>query len=135
MIETQARVLSTEQALVWEEPCPRSPCGRCDPVTGCRSPSIVGDFHPAEKPFHVHNPLDAQVGEGIVVSLPEPDVLKSGLLIYLAPLAGLCLGAALGAAVRKFLSVAAGVLGFCHHLAGGAAVGPVPADYHSQIHL
>ncbi|HJU49860.1 MAG TPA: SoxR reducing system RseC family protein [Pseudogulbenkiania sp.] len=83
----------------------------------------------------MHNPLDGQVGDGVVEPLSEPGVLKSARLMYLAPLAGLFLGVALGAAVSKPISVAAGMLGFCHHLAGGTAVGPVPVDHHRQIFL
>lgn len=112
MIETQARVLSTEQDFAWVEPRPHSPCGQCDPVTGCRSLSIARAFSHGEARFRVHNPLGSQTGDWVSVSVPEQGVLKRALLMYLAPLAGLFAGAALGALASELVSVLVGGFGF-----------------------
>lgn len=112
MIETQARVLSTEQDFAWVEPRPPSPCGQYGLVTGCRSLSIARAFSRGEARFRAHNPLGAQAGGWASVSVPEQGVLKSALPMYLAPLAGLFAGAALGALVNELASVTAGLFGF-----------------------
>ncbi|MBI3146051.1 MAG: SoxR reducing system RseC family protein, partial [Pseudogulbenkiania sp.] len=69
-------------------------------------------FSHGEARFRAHNPLGAQAGDWVSVPVPEQGVLKSALLMYLAPLAGLFAGAALGALVNELASVLAGGLGF-----------------------
>jgi sigma-E factor negative regulatory protein RseC len=112
MIDTQARVVRVELGHAWVEPRPRTPCGQCDPVHGCRSLSIARMFSTGDRSFEVRNPLDAAVGDWVTVSIPERGMLNSALLMYLVPLAGLFAGAALGALAGESVSVLAGLVGF-----------------------
>jgi len=112
MIETQARVVRLDSGHAWVEPRPHSPCGQCDPVHGCRSLAIARMFSAGSSAFRVKNPLAADVGDWVTVSIPERGMLHSALLMYLVPLAGLFVGAAAGALASETVSVLAGIAGF-----------------------
>ncbi|RXZ44280.1 SoxR reducing system RseC family protein [Crenobacter cavernae] len=118
MIETQARVVKADAGSAWVEPRPHSPCGQCDPETGCRTLNIARLFRNGAGHFRVADPLGVSPGDWVTVGVPEEGMLKSALVVYLVPLAGLFAGAALGAPAGEFASVCAAALGFSACLLG-----------------
>lgn len=111
MIETQARVVAAEAGYAVVEPRPHTPCGHCDPGTGCRSLAIARAFSAGPGHFRVRNPLDAAVGDWVTVSMAEAGVRNSALLMYLLPLGGLLGGALALAPLGEFASVSGGLAG------------------------
>ncbi len=100
MLESAAIVVSVRpgEALV-EAEAPGS-CGgaACGPQ-GCGTAVLVRMFSQRRRAFQAANPIDAQVGERVVVGLAEETFLKSALLAYLAPLVAVLVGAVIGTSV------------------------------------
>lgn len=96
MIETEAQVSRAEQDYAWVVIRPHSPCGHCDPITGCKSVAISRMFGSAQQEFRVRNSVHAQAGDLVHVAVPEQTLLRSALWAYGVPLLLLLLGAMLG---------------------------------------
>nr|WP_200917344.1 SoxR reducing system RseC family protein [Jeongeupia sp. HS-3] len=75
---------------------PHTPCGNCDPQTGCRSVAISRMFGQAQQHYRVNNPLGAKEGEYVKVAVAERTLLQSALWAYGLPLLVMLLGAVLG---------------------------------------
>ncbi|MBE9609817.1 SoxR reducing system RseC family protein [Chitinilyticum piscinae] len=100
MIETEAQVSRADGAYAWVKIRPHSPCGHCDPETGCKSVSISRMFGNAAQEFRVRNDAGAQPGELVFVAVPEDALLKSALWAYGLPLLLLLAGALLGSLIH-----------------------------------
>ncbi|WP_051304873.1 SoxR reducing system RseC family protein [Chitinilyticum litopenaei] len=96
MIETEAQVERLDGERAWVRLRPHSPCGHCDPVTGCKSVAISRMFGNARQEFSVRSPLPVVPGDLVVIAIPEPALLHSALWGYGLPLALLLLGAGFG---------------------------------------
>lgn len=112
MIETEARVVETQEGCAWVETRPHSSCGHCDPETGCRSLSISRLFCVKPQRYQVSDPLGCRRGESVVVAIHERGLLKSALLMYLLPIVALFIGAVLGGHWSETASALAGLLSF-----------------------
>lgn len=96
MIESEAVVLRVEQGHAWVKIRPHTPCGNCDPETGCKTVAMTRLFSRNKQEFCVLNPLAAQPGDLVHVAVADGVLLKSALVGYGLPLAGLLAGAAIG---------------------------------------
>ncbi|QLG87965.1 SoxR reducing system RseC family protein [Chitinibacter bivalviorum] len=96
MIETQAQVVRTEGTFAWVKIRPHSPCGNCDPKTGCKSVAITRLFGNAQENYRVNNPINAAVDDLVTIAVAEGALLKTALWAYGLPLGLLLLGALLG---------------------------------------
>ncbi|CAN4268996.1 RseC Positive regulator of sigma E activity [Methylophilaceae bacterium] len=73
----------------------RTACGLCGKTRGCGN-SIWGKlFAHQSTAFKAQNPIKAKVGDSVVVGINERALLKSALLLYIAPLVTMMIGAIL----------------------------------------
>jgi sigma-E factor negative regulatory protein RseC len=115
MIETEAQVLRLDGEHAWVKIKPHTPCGQCDPETGCKSIAVSRLFSPAQQGFRVRNVLSAKEGDLVTVAVEEHMLLKSAVWAYGVPLILLIAGAAVGqwfAPQIPASTVLGGVLGF-----------------------
>ncbi|SFN12403.1 positive regulator of sigma(E), RseC/MucC [Formivibrio citricus] len=95
MIESEVEVISVEDEYAWVRVKPHGSCGNCDPESGCKTVALTRLFGGAQE-FRVRNPIDAQPGDLVLVSVDDGMLLKSALWGYGLPLALLMAGATLG---------------------------------------
>lgn len=119
MSETLARVVRVEGDSAWVEVQAPTSCGACG-GRGCGSSSVFGQlFRVRPASYPVNNPIDAQVGDSVIVAVPEGELLHSALRGYGVPLLLLLLGAVAGLALAGELgSIVGAVLGLA--LAAGS---------------
>jgi sigma-E factor negative regulatory protein RseC len=73
----------------------KTACGLCGKTRGCGN-SIWGKlFAHQSTSFKAQNPIKAKVGDSVVVGINERALLKSALLLYIAPLVTMMIGAIL----------------------------------------
>ncbi|AZN36420.1 SoxR reducing system RseC family protein [Iodobacter ciconiae] len=96
MIETEAQVLRLDGGYAWVKIKPHTPCGQCDPETGCKSVAVSRLFSRSQDGFRVKNPLSSKVGDLVTVAVEEQMLLKSAVWAYGVPLLLLIAGAAAG---------------------------------------
>jgi sigma-E factor negative regulatory protein RseC len=109
MIETPARITRLDGANAWVVSAAPSSCGACG-GKGCGSSLFARVLHPDEPEYRVDNPIGAQVGESVVVGLPDGALLRAAVSGYLVPLLLLLAGAALGQQFAGELGAIAGGL-------------------------
>lgn len=95
MIETPARITRLDGDGAWVVSAAPSSCGACG-GKGCGSSVFARVLHPDEPEYRVDNPIGAEVGESVVVGLPDGALLSAAISGYLVPLLLLIAGAALG---------------------------------------
>lgn len=97
MLETQALVVKIEQGATYVEAEAGGSCGsgHCS-TSACSTAVLTRIFSQQPKALRVNNPINAQVGEQVMLGLEEDAFLKSAMLAYLFPLLALVLGAVLG---------------------------------------
>ena len=120
MIESEAVVVRAGKDHAWVRIRPHSPCGNCDPETGCKTVAMSRLFSGNNQEFRVGNPLEAQAGDLVCVAIADGLLLRSALWGYGLPLGLLLAGAALGYFVSPAIHADMATL-------AGAAVGIVTA--------
>ncbi len=118
MIESEAVVLRVEHKHAWVKIRPHTPCGNCDPETGCKTVAMTRLFSRNKQEFCVDNPVDAQPGDLVYVAVADGVLLKGALLGYGMPLMGLLAGAAIGQLLfvdilGDFAALLGAILGVC----------------------
>lgn len=96
MTESEAVVLRVESDLAWVRIQPHTPCGNCDPETGCKSVAMSRMFSRGKQEFQVGNALHAVPGDKVRVAVADGLLLRSALLGYGLPLCLLLVGAGFG---------------------------------------
>ncbi|MBF0255351.1 MAG: SoxR reducing system RseC family protein [Gammaproteobacteria bacterium] len=96
MIESDARVVAIEGGRTWVEADRRSSCGQCSASGSCGGSLFAELFGSRPVRVEVTNPIQAQVGQQVIVGLPEQAMLRGSLGLYLLPLVGLMAGALIG---------------------------------------
>ncbi|MEH6386930.1 SoxR reducing system RseC family protein [Pseudomonas profundi] len=122
MIEEQGRVLSVEDGAVWVETVRRSTCGSCQARAGCGQALLQRLGSGARQGFiRVISDRDYQVGDEIIIGIPEDAVVRGSLWVYVVPLAGLFTSGSLASAlsVSELSTIAAAFMGL---VAGFGAV-------------
>lgn len=94
MLETSAIVVQVEGQLTLVKP-DQSGCGQCK-GKGCGASKLSQLFCRTPRQFHVENPINADVGDRVIISIGDGAVLKGVGLIYALPLLLLIAGALLG---------------------------------------
>ena len=152
MIEEQALVVAIDGDQAMLEIVRRTPCGLCGQTRGC-GVSVFGKLlgH-RNNVFRAVNPLNAQIGDQVVVGVDEKALLVSSLAVYGIPLVLVLAGAIVGTLLAPSggdawplagagLGLFAGILLLKAHVTGrglDARYRPVilrPADAHSQIKI
>jgi sigma-E factor negative regulatory protein RseC len=96
MIEETATVAALDGQYAWVETERRSTCNACAANRGCGTATLAKVLGRRRTRVQVLNPLRAQVGESVVIGIPEDALVRGSLLLYVTPLAGLMAGGALG---------------------------------------
>lgn len=123
MIETEAVVVKTENAVAYVQAERKSSCSGCS-ESSCGT-SVLANFFGQRTPlYRASNEVGAKVGDRVVVGLDESALFKGTLLLYLFPLLLLFAGAVAGSALAvsaavedgysaagAFIGLAAGFLG------------------------
>ena len=134
MLETRAVIVRTEGQYAFVRASQASGCERCD-GKGCGAGKLSQMFCSTPRQFQVENPIEAVVGEEVVISVAEGSILRGIGLIYLLPLLLLVTGAMLGGHWAKLpaqsdgYAAAGALLGLA---AGFAAAKLISSRQHGQ---
>lgn len=94
MIEETAIITEKNGTSVMFEIERRTACGLCGQTRGCGNAKLGKLLGHAQQPTQAENPIDANVGDHVVVGVEEKVLLRATLYLYVMPLLGLFLGAA-----------------------------------------
>lgn len=101
MIEQQAIILALDssqtkaQSLATIEVVRKTACGICGKTRGCGNAIWGKIFAHKMTSFKAENSIGALVGQHVIVGIDENAVMKSALLLYMAPLVTMFIGAIL----------------------------------------
>ncbi|MXR68038.1 Fis family transcriptional regulator [Shewanella sp. JBTF-M18] len=85
----------------------KNACNHCDNNDSCGTSAVSKAFSPKVQRFSLPCDTQYEPGELLKLGLPESVILKAAAIVYLMPLAGLFVGAALG----HFLASLSGLSG------------------------
>lgn len=99
MIHEQGRVVSVDAEGIWVETTKSSACASCAARNGCGQKLLNSAGAGKAFVFQVTNPSQLQVNseDQVIVGIEESAFLKATLFVYLIPLLGLFIGAAIPA--------------------------------------
>jgi len=112
MIEQDALVVTVEGELAEVETQRQSACGDCSARSGCGTSLLAEVFGKRRSRLWVSNPIQARVGERVVIGLQERPFLRAAINLYATPLLAMMGGALIGEwlAERSSSSVELGAL-------------------------
>lgn len=93
MIEETGRVLSIEDGFADVETIRTSSCTSCRARHGCGHHAIAQVSSSNRMRMRAIDPLSVEVGQSVVVGIPEDTLLQASVWMYLIPLLGLVSGA------------------------------------------
>ena len=99
MTEISAVVRSLDEGFAIVE-VKQGGCGRCHEKGGCGGQHLTQAFCSAPKTYRVANPVEAQVGDSVMVGIPAGALRYSANLAYGLPILGIFAGALLGMQVQ-----------------------------------
>jgi len=85
MLEETATVVAVENDSVWVESESRSACSQCS-STHCSSSALSQLFSVQRNRLRLDNDLDAQVGDQVVIGIPDELLVRASVWGYLFPL-------------------------------------------------
>ena len=91
MIEEHAQVVAIDKDSAWVQVQRQSTCGQCQANKVCGTSVLNKVYGRKSTMIKVLNPLQAQVGETVILAIPEDALVKSALVAYGFPLLGLLL--------------------------------------------
>jgi len=94
-LETRATVVETDGQHALVKADQADGCEQCA-GKGCGAGKLSQLFCSKPRRFQVNNPINASVGDEVIVSVAEGSVMRGIGLVYLMPLALLLVGATLG---------------------------------------
>ena len=97
MIETSARVISTDSGTVLVEPTARSGCSACQARSACGVSGLGKYFSGSRKTIAVQCDDSVRPGDALHLSMSEGDFLKAGMLAYVLPSMLTIIGAGIAA--------------------------------------
>lgn len=97
MLETRAKIVQVNGPYALVQANLTNACEQCN-GKGCGSGKLSQLFCSKPRQFQVDNPIDAGVGDEVVISVAEGSILRGIGLVYLLPLLLLVMGAMLGSA-------------------------------------
>jgi sigma-E factor negative regulatory protein RseC len=95
MLETRAIIVQVEGQYALVQANQANGCEQCN-GKGCGTGKLSQLFCSKPRQFQVDNPINASVGDEVVISVAEGAVLRGIGLVYLLPLLLLVMGAMLG---------------------------------------
>lgn len=120
MIEEDARVIAIKGEIAEVEAQRRGSCGSCAAKGACGTSLLDRFLGRRPLQLRVQNDLGANLGDLVVIGVPESALLRAAVAAYLVPLLALILGAIGGQALAGYMSFAltelaatlGGLLGF-----------------------
>jgi sigma-E factor negative regulatory protein RseC len=97
MLETRAVIVQVEGRYALVQTSQANGCEQCE-GKGCGSGKLSRLFCSKPRQFQVENPINAGMGDEVVISVAEGAILRGIGLVYLLPLLLLVIGAMLGSA-------------------------------------
>lgn len=97
MLETRAKIVQVAGQHALVEASQANGCEQCN-GKGCGAGKLSQLFCSKPRQFQVENPINAGVGDEVVISVAEGAILRGIGLVYLMPLLLLVLGAMFGSA-------------------------------------
>jgi len=94
-LETRAIVVSVDGRYAIVQPDESNGCGQCN-GKGCGATKLSRLFCNKPRQFQVKNPIEAAVGDAVIVSVAEGAILRGIGLVYLMPLVLLVIGGMVG---------------------------------------
>lgn len=95
MIEESGKVMAVSEGFAEVETIRTSSCSTCRARHGCGHHAIA-QVSPANRMrMQAIDPLSVEVGQRVVIGIPEDTLLQASLWMYLMPLLGLVVGAVL----------------------------------------
>lgn len=95
MLEARAVVVQVEGRRTFVQASEGGGCGQCS-GKGCGTAKLSQMFCSQPRQFEVDNPINARVGDLVVISVADGTVLRGIGLLYVLPLASLAAGATIG---------------------------------------
>lgn len=86
MIEENGRVIAVDGTQVWIETVRRSGCSGCSARSGCGQGVLSKIKDGTRSHIRMHTELKLQVGDEVVLGLPEQAFIRSSFLAYGLPL-------------------------------------------------
>ncbi len=125
MLEEEAKVVSAEGDFITVEVVRQSACGTCSAKAGCgvEVVSRIAGSRVRTMTLQVRNTIGAEVGDHVIVAVPDAVMVKSSMLVYITPLVLMVLGAILAESLggpqsrSDLLAVIGAVAGFVMGLA------------------
>ncbi|HEY0666275.1 MAG TPA: SoxR reducing system RseC family protein [Gallionella sp.] len=100
MLETRAVVVRVEGKTTLVRADQGNGCGQCS-GKGCGTGKLSQLFCSEPRQFQVENPINAQVGDEVIVSVVQGSVLRGITLLYGLPLFLLMVFASIGATIGE----------------------------------
>lgn len=95
MLETHAIIVQIEGQYALVQVNQANGCEQCN-GKGCGTGKLSQLFCSKQRQFQVENPINASIGDRVIISVAEGAVLRGIGLVYLLPLILLLMGAMLG---------------------------------------
>ena len=120
MIEESGQVVEVQGEFAWIESERTTTCGSCAVRKGCGTSAIAKVLGQRRVRLRVLNPINASVGDNVVIGVTESGLVRGSLAVYAAPLLGLFAGALAGQLLGKqlfgmqsdLLAIAGAISGF-----------------------
>lgn len=118
MVEEIATVVACDNDGVWLTTTPVASCNACQASDDCGTGIVAKTLTPKSLQFFVPSTLKLLPGEQVKIGLPEPQLLKAALMVYLLPLSLLLLAALIASSaglnegLQMLLAVCGAVAGF-----------------------
>ncbi|MDY6994402.1 MAG: SoxR reducing system RseC family protein [Pseudomonadota bacterium] len=93
MLEAQGIVVERDDEFVVVQTQRQSSCGQCTISQNCATSSLAQMFGGQQAQMKVMNHDNIQVGDQVVIGLPEGALLKGSIILYLLPLFTLLIAA------------------------------------------
>ena len=94
MLETRAVVLEVDKLIAQVQSNQGNGCSACN-GKGCGSGKLTQLFCSKPRQFQVANRIGAQVGDDVIISVPDGAVMRGVGIVYLLPLVLMFAGASL----------------------------------------
>ncbi|PKM22443.1 MAG: alginate biosynthesis protein AlgM [Gammaproteobacteria bacterium HGW-Gammaproteobacteria-14] len=99
MIEERGRVVAVEPGAVWVETVRSTACQSCAARKGCGHAMLDGERAGARANVRALADQSLQVGDQVVLGVPEGLLMRGAVMVYLLPLLLLLGGALIGASL------------------------------------
>lgn len=100
--------MALEEGGAWVETLRTSACGSCSVNKGCGTGVISKYFASRLNRVKAVNPIDAQVGDSVIIGLEEQALVRGSFAVYIVPLLFMFLLAVIGEWVARAMGFQSG---------------------------